>query len=84
LWYFFALVGPATWALLNHLDKYLLGRFFREDAAGPVLVVFTGLAGIIIATTILSFGPSVFTLAPWQAFLLVGAGYFWSDHTYHT
>jgi uncharacterized membrane protein len=75
LWYCFALVGPAIWALLNHLDKYLLIRFFREDAAaGPVLVVFTGLAGFVIATAILSFGPSVFTLAPWQACLLVGAG----------
>lgn len=74
MWYLYALAGPATWALLNHLDKYLLGRFFREDAAGPVLVVFTGLAGIIIATAILLFGASVFTLAPWQAVFLVGAG----------
>ena len=74
MWYCFALVGPATWALLNHLDKYLLARFFREDAAGPVLVVFTGLAGFIFANTILAFGASVFELAPWQAFLLVGAG----------
>jgi drug/metabolite transporter (DMT)-like permease len=74
LWYFYALVGPAIWALLNHLDKYLLGRFFREDAAGPVLVVFTGLAGIIVASAILAFGPSVFTLAPWQACFVMGAG----------
>jgi drug/metabolite transporter (DMT)-like permease len=74
MWCFYALLGPAIWALLNHLDKYLLGRFFKQDAAGPVLVVFTGFAGIVLAIAILLFGPPVFALAPWQAFLLVAAG----------
>lgn len=76
MWYFYALLGPSIWAFLNHLDKYLLGRFFRGDAAGPVLSVFTGFAGIIVAMGILLFGPSVFTLAPWQAFSVMGAGVF--------
>ena len=74
MWYFYALLGPAIWALLNHLDKYLLERFFKQDAAGPVLVVFTGFAGIVVAITILLFGPSVFALAPSQAFFVMGAG----------
>ena len=74
MWYFYALLGPAIWALLNHLDKYLLRRFFERDAAGPVLVVFTGLAGIVLAVAILLFGSPVFALAAWQAFFLVGAG----------
>jgi drug/metabolite transporter (DMT)-like permease len=74
MWYFYALLGPATWALLNHLDKYLLGRFFKENAAGPVLVVFTGFAGAIVAITILLVDPAVLTLAPWQAFSVMGAG----------
>jgi hypothetical protein len=65
---------PDIWALLNHLDKYLLGRFFKEDAAGPVLVVFTGFAGIIVAIAILLLGFPVFTLAPRQAFSVMVAG----------
>jgi hypothetical protein len=32
MWYIYALLGPAIWALLNHLDKYLLGRFFKLKA----------------------------------------------------
>jgi uncharacterized membrane protein len=72
--YFYALLGPAIWALPNHFDKSLLGRFFKADAAGPVLVVFTGFAGIIVAITILLFGPAVFTLAPWRALFVMGAG----------
>ncbi|HVC63187.1 MAG TPA: DMT family transporter [Acetobacteraceae bacterium] len=74
MWYFYALLGPAIWALLNHLDKYLLGHFFKEDAAGPVLVVFTGFAGLIVAIVILLFNPSVFTLTLWQELFVMGAG----------
>src|SRR5205085_8113975 len=74
MWYGYALLGPAIWALLNHLDKYLLGRFFKGDAAALVLVVFTGFAGFLVATAILLFGPSVGMLAPWQACLVMGAG----------
>jgi drug/metabolite transporter (DMT)-like permease len=76
MWYFYALLGPATWALLNHLDKYLLGRFFKEGSAGPVLAVFTGAAGIIIAIAILLFGSSVFTLTARQALFAMSAGAF--------
>jgi drug/metabolite transporter (DMT)-like permease len=74
MWYFYALLGPMIWAFLNHLDKYLLGRFFNENPAGSVLVVFTGFAGLIISIAILLYGPSVFTLAPWQACSVMGAG----------
>jgi len=74
MWYGYALVGPAIWALLNHLDKYLLARFFKEGATAPVLVVFTGFAGFLVATAIVLFGASVRMPAPWQAGLVMGAG----------
>ena len=74
MWYVYALIGPAIWGFLNHVDKYLLGRFFKGEAAGPVLTVFTGFAGILVAALILLFGPPVFTLAPGQAFFVMLAG----------
>lgn len=74
MWYLYALLGPAIWALLNHLDKYLLGRFFKQDAAGPVLVVFTGFGGVVLATAILLLGPPVVAVTSWQPFFLMGAG----------
>ena len=74
MWYGYALLGPAIWALLNHLDKHLLVCFFGEDAAAPVLAVFTGFAGFLVATTILLFGPSVQMLAPRQTCLIMSAG----------
>jgi len=74
MWYGYALFGPAAWALLNHLDKYLLERFFKGDAAASVLVVFTGFAGFLVAIAILLFGPSVRMLVPWQVCLVMAAG----------
>jgi hypothetical protein len=49
MWYGYALLGPVIWAMLNHVDKYLLGRFFKGDAPAPVLVVFTGFAGFLVS-----------------------------------
>jgi drug/metabolite transporter (DMT)-like permease len=74
MWYCYALLGPAIWAFLNHLDKYLLGRFFEADAEGPVLALFTGFAGVIVEMAIPLLGAPVFTLAPWRAIAVMGAG----------
>jgi hypothetical protein len=73
MWYCYALLGPAIWAFLNHLDKYLLGRCFEADAEGPILALFTGFAGVIVAMTIPLPGAPVFTLAPWRAIAVMGA-----------
>jgi uncharacterized membrane protein len=70
----YVLLGPAIWALLNHLDKYLLAHFFGENAAAPLLAVFTGFAGLLVATAISLFAPSVHVRALWQACLTMGAG----------
>src|SRR5437870_1803611 len=77
MWYFYAAIGPAIWALLNHLDKYLLDRFFRHGATGAALAVFTGFAGVLVACGILLFDLSrVASLEPRQALLVTAAGPF--------
>jgi drug/metabolite transporter (DMT)-like permease len=77
MWYFYAAIGPAIWALLNHLDKYLLGRFFRHGATGAALAVFTGFAGVLVACGILLFDLSrAAALEPRQALLVMAAGAF--------
>jgi drug/metabolite transporter (DMT)-like permease len=77
MWYVYAGVGPAIWALLNHTDKYLLGRFFKSNATGAVLVVFTGFAGLIVASGIwVVKARGVAALEPTQAVLLMAAGAF--------
>jgi uncharacterized membrane protein len=77
MWYFYAAVGPTIWALLNHLDKYLLGRFFMRGATGAALAFFTGFAGVLVACGILLFDLSrAAALEPGQALLVMAAGAF--------
>ena len=74
MWFGYAVLGPAIWALLNHLDKYLLGRFFEDAKAAPVLVVFTGFSGFLVATAILLAGLPVRMPAVWQVCVVMLAG----------
>ena len=54
-WFFIALIGPALWALVNHIDKYIISKYFTGKGVGS-LVLFTSLSGLIISFFILVFG----------------------------
>lgn len=54
-WFIFALIGPALWALVNHIDKYIISKYFSGRGVGS-LVLFTSASGLIISFFILIFG----------------------------
>lgn len=54
-WFFISLIGPALWALVNHVDKYVINRYFTGRGVGS-LVMFTSISGLIISLFILIFG----------------------------
>lgn len=54
-WFTIALIGPALWALVNHIDKYIISRYFTGRGVGS-LVLFTSLSGLIISIFILVLG----------------------------
>jgi drug/metabolite transporter (DMT)-like permease len=54
-WFIFALIGPALWALVNHIDKYIISKYFTGRGVGS-LVLFTSASGLIISFFILIFG----------------------------
>jgi len=56
-WLLIALIGPALWALVNHIDKYIVSRYFTGRGVGS-LVLFTSASGLIISLFILIFGYS--------------------------
>jgi drug/metabolite transporter (DMT)-like permease len=56
-WFLIALIGPALWALVNHIDKYIVSRYFTGRGVGS-LVLFTSASGVIIAIFLLIFGYS--------------------------
>src|ERR1035437_1434143 len=54
-WFLIALIGPALWALVNHIDKYIISKYFSGPGVGS-LVLFTSLSGLIMSFCILIFG----------------------------
>lgn len=44
-WFLIALIAPALWAATNHIDKYLLDRYFKGGGEGA-LFIFSSIIGI--------------------------------------
>jgi uncharacterized membrane protein len=53
-WFLIALIGPALWALVNHIDKYIISKYFIGRGVGS-LVLFTSLSGLLVSIFILIF-----------------------------
>lgn len=69
-WFFIALAGPALWSITNHLDKFLLSRYFKGGGAGS-LVIFSSLIGFFVMPFIYFFNPHVLTISPINASLIM-------------
>jgi uncharacterized membrane protein len=72
-WLLFAFSGPVLWAISIHLDKYLVERFFKTSHVA-VLLVFTGLTGLVLLPFIASYDPSALTLPLRSIVLMSVAG----------
>lgn len=60
-WILFALGNPFFSSMMNHIDKYLLRRFF-SDTGAHILIIFSSLIGLFVA-------PIIF-IVHWQTILL--------------
>jgi uncharacterized membrane protein len=60
-WFFIALMAPALYAVCNHLDKYLLSRFFKGGQVGS-LVLFSSLFGIFFLPIVYFIQPDVVSI----------------------
>jgi len=68
-WFVLALVGPALWSISNHLDKYLISKYFRGGGIGA-LIIFSSIFSIFVLPVIYLIEPNVFKIQPFQAFIL--------------
>lgn len=79
-WYFYAILGPLLWAIVNQIDKYLVERFYgkNEDNDSSThpgsLVLFSSIFGVVVAFIILAVDKPVFTLSIESVLLLLLAG----------
>jgi uncharacterized membrane protein len=69
-WFYFAIAAPALWSISNHLDKYLLGKYFKEGGAGALLI-FSCMIAVVFAPLILLFRPHVFGIPLSHLLLMV-------------
>lgn len=46
-WFLVALIGPFLYAMTNHIDKHLLGKYFKEGGVGT-LMMFSSLLSVLI------------------------------------
>jgi drug/metabolite transporter (DMT)-like permease len=72
-WILIALIPPAIWAITNHIDKFLLGKYFKGGSVGA-LVLFSSLIGAFILPFILIFKPNVLNISVSNALVVVISG----------
>jgi len=72
-WFIIALAAPVLWAVTNHIDKYLINKYFRNGGVGS-LIIFSSLIGIFVLPFILIIHPAVFAIKPILALLIIANG----------
>lgn len=66
-WIFYALLAPALWAAVNHIDKYIISKYFKEIPATLLVLFtsFTALLGAILISLFVPIGNITFSQALW-------------------
>ncbi len=74
-WLLFAITAQALWAIVNHLDKYLVTKFFKGGVGA--VIIFTALINGIFLPLVLILNPQVLSTPVPQALFatLVGVLY---------
>jgi len=57
-WFLIALLPPIFWSITNHIDKYLLTKFFNKGAVGSVMI-FSASISILLLPIIAVIHPAV-------------------------
>lgn len=68
-WFLIAFIGPILWAMVNHIDKYIISKYFTGRGVGS-LVIFTSISGLMISSFIFLFGFSQIFINPANAIII--------------
>lgn len=72
-WFLIALIAPALWSVTNHLDKYLISKYFKGAGTGA-LIIFSALVGLLVMPAVYAFRPDVIAIPLPQALAIIGGG----------
>ncbi|MFA5947252.1 MAG: EamA family transporter [Patescibacteria group bacterium] len=71
-----ALISPALWSMSNHIDKYLVSKYFKGGGTGA-LIIFSSIVFAFLLPVIYLFNPSVVDVTISQALFMMLAGIVW-------
>jgi drug/metabolite transporter (DMT)-like permease len=57
-WFLFAIIPPVLWAIVNHIDKYLLTRHFKSGGVATLLI-FSSVISIFVLPILYAFNPAI-------------------------
>ena len=57
-WFLIALIAPILWAITNHIDKYLISKYFKGGSVGA-LMIFSSIIGFLLLPVIYFIEPGV-------------------------
>jgi len=72
-WFLIALIGPILWAVVNHIDKYLLSDRFRGSNVGA-LMLFSTLLCFVIIPILYFINSDIFNPSVLEIFILIVVG----------
>lgn len=73
-WFLIALVGPVLWAIVNHIDKYLLSDRFEGSNIGA-LMIFSTLFSVFIFPIFFFLDRDIFSLSMLNIFIMLSVGF---------
>lgn len=73
-WLSIALIAPFLWAIVNHADKYLLSKYFKNKGGVGPLMIFSTLFGAIVLPIVFYIEPKVFAISAHDVLILIVAG----------
>lgn len=62
LLFLLVLVGPLLWAIGNHIDTFLISKYFQEKSVGTLLI-FSSVIGVIMLPFLIVLKPNVFDIS---------------------
>ena len=74
-WFLIALLAPLLWSVVNHIDKYMLGKCLQKRGVGALLI-FSALSSVIILPFIgYVYRSEIFTIGGNDLFTLLCVGF---------
>lgn len=69
-WFFIALINPLAHATVNHLDKYIISKYFKGDSVGA-LIIFSALFAVVALPVLWIIDSTVFKVTDYKIAILL-------------